>query len=415
MNDILPQECGAWQWLEARLRQQLAAHSYQEIRCPVLEQTALFKRSIGDITDIVEKEMYTFEDRNGDSLSLRPEGTAQIVRAVLEHNLSYGHTPRLWSIGPMFRHERPQKGRYRQFYQCSVEAFGLSGPDIDAEQILLSWSILKACGLENDVELNINSLGTAEARVAYRAILVEYLSDHLCSLDEDSHRRLSTNPMRILDSKNPDMQGIIENAPKLNNHLDTESAEHFEQLLSILEAAGCSARLNSRLVRGLDYYSRTVFEWITDELGTQGTVAGGGRYDDLLTQLGSKQPCPAVGFSIGMERLLLLIEKKGLTMPSATDVYVATMGEKATQGVHAIVQQWREQAPELKICLHCGGGSLKSQLKKADKSGARVALILGEDEMTAGSVMMKTLREGGGQETLQQTAVMAAIKALWRK
>ena len=405
MNDILPEQTPYWHYLERVWREILPAYGYREIRLPILEKTELFKRSIGEVTDIVEKEMYTFTDRNGDSLTLRPEGTAGCVRAGIEHGLLYNQIQRLWYQGPMFRHERPQKGRYRQFHQLGVEAFGMAGPDIDAELILISARLLDRIGLADSTVLQINSLGSSESRASYRELLVDYFSDHLEQLDEDSRRRLHSNPLRILDSKNPRMQRLVEQAPRLSEHLDSESREHFQRLLACLDDAGVSYQVNPRLVRGLDYYSKTVFEWVTDQLGAQGTVCAGGRFDSLVSQLGGK-PTPAVGFAVGMERLVALLKDAGKQVDTAApQVYMVVMGEAAERQGMRMAEQLRKALPKLRLQLNCGGGSFKSQLKRADKSGAEVALILGENELTQNCILVKPLRSGREQLTLEQEQV----------
>ncbi|MFC3291098.1 histidine--tRNA ligase [Modicisalibacter luteus] len=414
MNDLLPEQSPLWQYFEHQVETLMQRYGYREIRTPILEQTALFARSIGEVTDIVEKEMYTFEDRNGDSLTLRPEGTAACVRAAMEHGLLHNQTQRLWYQGPMFRHERPQKGRYRQFHQVGVEAFGMEGPDIDAEVILLSARLWKQLGLYEHVTLELNSLGSLEARQAYRDKLVAYFEQHRDVLDEDSQRRLSSNPLRILDSKNPDMAEMLAGAPQLLDHLDTESRVHFEQLTARLDAAGIEYRINPRLVRGLDYYSRTVFEWTTTALGSQGTVCAGGRYDGLVEQLGGK-PAPAVGFAMGIERLILLLETLDLVPADSQrgpDAYLLAMGERAEREALLLGETLRDALPTLSLQLHCGGGGFKSQIKKADKSGARVALILGEDEVEQGTVGVKFLREEREQASLSRDDVAEALSAL---
>ena len=401
MNDILPAETPRWQAVEAVFRRLMAAYGYGEIRLPIVEKTDLFKRSIGEVTDIVEKEMYTFEDRNGDSLTLRPEGTAGCVRAGIQHGLLHNQVQRLWYAGPMFRHERPQKGRYRQFHQFGVEVFGLPGPDIDAELILMTARLWRELGMAGEVHLEINSLGSSEARRAYRDRLVAYLEAHEADLDEDSRRRLHTNPLRVLDSKNPAMQDLIEAAPKLMDHLDTESREHFESLCARLDAAGIAYRVNPRLVRGLDYYTRTVFEWVTDRLGAQGTVCAGGRYDGLVEQLGGR-PTPAVGFALGLERLVALFEERELPDTTTPHAYLLLAGEAAEQAGPLLAEKLRDALPQLRLLVHAGGGSFKSQMKKADRSGARLALILGEDEMVAGNIAIKDLRGTGEQQHVKQ-------------
>ncbi len=401
MNDILPAETPRWQSVEAVFRRLMAAYGYGEIRLPIVEKTELFKRSIGEVTDIVEKEMYTFEDRNGDSLTLRPEGTAGCVRAGIQHGLLYNQVQRLWYMGPMFRHERPQKGRYRQFHQLGVEVFGLPGPDIDAELIFMTARLWRELGMDHEVHLEINSLGSSEARRAYRDRLVAYLEAHEAELDEDSRRRLHTNPLRVLDSKNPAMQDLIEAAPKLMDHLDAESREHFEDLCARLDAAGIACRVNPRLVRGLDYYTRTVFEWVTDRLGAQGTVCAGGRYDGLVEQLGGR-PTPAVGFALGLERLVALLEARELPDTTTPHAYLLLAGEAAEQAGPLLAEKLRDALPQLRLLVHAGGGSFKSQFKKADRSGARLALILGEDEMVAGNIAIKDLRGSGEQQHVKQ-------------
>ena len=407
MNDVLPIQTPVWQYLEETVRKTLVAYGYQEIRMPILEQTNLFKRSIGEVTDIVEKEMYTFEDRNGDSLTLRPEGTASCVRAGEEHGLLYNQTQRLWYMGPMFRHERPQKGRYRQFHQIGVETFGMQGPDIDAEVIILTARLWQQLGLSTAVTLQINSLGTADARAAYKEQLVTYLKTRFDELDEDSQRRLETNPLRVLDSKSESTQVVLNDAPDFQDFIDDESLQHFSQLRALLEAAGVEYEVNPRLVRGLDYYGKTVFEWVTDELGAQGTVCAGGRYDGLVEQLGGK-PTPAVGFAMGIERLVLMLETLKLIPEQVNryvDVYLMAMGDEAVPAVFALAEQLRSDLPELRLLTHCGGGSFKSQMKKADKSGANFALIIGSDEMTAGEVTVKPMRGDGEQQRLSNAGL----------
>ncbi len=404
MNDILPVETPRWQFVEAVFRDLMATYGYTEIRLPSVEKTELFKRSIGEVTDIVEKEMYTFEDRNGDSLTLRPEGTAGCVRACIQNGLLHNQTQRLWYMGPMFRHERPQKGRYRQFHQLGVEVFGYPGPDIDAEHIAMTARFWHKLGMTDEVRLEINSLGSAEARHAYRQILVEYLQQHHDQLDEDSLRRLDTNPLRILDSKNPTMQAMIEAAPKLMDHLDEESRAHFEALCRLLEAMGIEYQINPRLVRGLDYYSKTVFEWVTDRLGAQGTVCAGGRFDGLVEQLGAR-PAPAMGFALGLERLVALLEAKPLPDNFSPHAYFLLAGSEAELQGRVLAEQLRDALPTLRLVVNCGGGSFKSQMKRADKSGARLALILGEDEINKQQISVKNLR----QEEEQQVVTLSGL------
>ena len=411
MNDILPGETSRWQYLEDTLREVAHAYGYQEIRLPVLEKTELFKRSIGEVTDIVEKEMYTFDDRNGDSLTMRPEGTASCVRACMQHGLLHNQVQRLWYAGPMFRHERPQKGRYRQFHQIGIEAFGMAGPDIDAEIIFMSARMWQRLGLQGAV-LQINSLGTVAARADYRTALVDYLRAREDGLDEDSLRRLNSNPLRILDSKNPAMQGLIEAAPRLPDYLDDESREHFAQLCALLDAAGLEYEINPRLVRGLDYYSKTVFEWVTDQLGAQGTICAGGRYDGLVEYLGGK-PTPAFGFALGLERLLALLEAGDVEMPAQQPhVYLVLSGQAAVQRGIVFAEQLRDVVPGLQLQSNCGDGSFKSQFKRADKSGAQLALVMGDDEVAQGNVILKSLREDSGQTMLAQQDVAARLQAL---
>ncbi|PWW35760.1 histidyl-tRNA synthetase [Idiomarina loihiensis] len=414
MNDLLPEQSPAWQQVEAVIRRVAASYGYSEIRMPVLESTQLFKRSIGEVTDIVEKEMYTFDDRNGESVTLRPEGTASCVRAGNQHGLLYNQIQRLWYMGPMFRYERPQKGRYRQFHQFGIETFGLESADADAEVILLSARLWREFGLADQVELQLNSLGSNEARANYRDALKAYLSDYESELDEDSKRRLESNPLRILDSKDENTQKILQGAPSLSEYWDAESKEHFEQLTARLEAAGISYTLNERLVRGLDYYNRTVFEWVTTALGAQGTVCAGGRYDGLVEQLGGKAT-PAVGFAMGMERLVLLLQEQGkLTPRRVVDAYLMPLGEEAELNAPRIAEQLRNELPELRLVSHCGGGSMKKQMKKADKSGAQVALIIGADEIAQQQVTVKPLRTAEEQQTLGWQALIEFLQPLTR-
>lgn len=411
MNDLLPSDSPRWQFFETKVRQLMHRYGFDEIRTPIVEQTALFARSIGEVTDIVEKEMYTFDDRNGDSLTLRPEGTASCVRAAMEHGLLYNQTQRLWYQGPMFRHERPQKGRYRQFHQVGVETYGFEGPDIDAEVILLSARLWKELGLFEHVTLELNSLGSSEARAAYRDKLVAYFEQHREILDEDSQRRLITNPLRILDSKNPAMADMLNGAPQLMDHLDDASREHFEQLKAMLDAAGIPFVINPRLVRGLDYYCRTVFEWTTSALGSQGTVCAGGRYDGMVEQLGGK-PTPAVGFAMGIERLILLLETLNLVPDEALggcDVYLLPMDDNATIAALTLAEQLRSELPDLRLQLHCGGGSFKSRMKKADKSAAPIAILLGEDELAEHAATLKFLRDDREQQRVSQAALSATL------
>jgi len=414
MHDLLPDQSPRWQFLERCVRDVLSRYGYQEIRMPIVESTDLFKRSIGEVTDIVEKEMYTFDDRNGDSLTLRPEGTAGCVRAALEHGLLHNQTQRLWYQGPMFRHERPQKGRYRQFHQIGVESYGMPGPDIDAELILMTARLWKELGIDG-LELQINTLGSSEERAVYRDELVTYFSAHHDQLDEDSRRRLDSNPLRILDTKNPDMAELVAGAPTLEAYLGEESKNHFQTICSVLDEAGVGYVINPRLVRGLDYYSRTVFEWVTDLLGAQGTVCAGGRYDGLVTQLGGRAT-PAVGFAMGVERLVAVLEELDrVQLPARADAYLVLVGESAQHAGLSLAEQLRDSLPGLRLISHCGGGSFKSQFKKADKSGALLALIVGEDELAAGSVGVKYLREDLEQDTVKLNQLADFLAAYLKK
>ncbi|GAA6131062.1 histidine--tRNA ligase [Halopseudomonas sabulinigri] len=403
MNDILPADSALWQYFERTVADLLTGYGYQQIRLPIVEPTELFKRSIGEVTDIVEKEMYTFDDRNGDSLTLRPEGTAGCVRAMLQHGLlGSGVGQKVWYTGPMFRHERPQKGRYRQFHQVGVETFNLTGPDIDAELIALSWRLWQRLGISDAVKLELNSLGTSADRARYRDDLVTYLKARFEQLDEDSQRRLASNPLRILDSKNETTQALLVDAPKLADYLNDEARAHFTELRALLDAIGIPYQINPRLVRGLDYYGLTVFEWVTDQLGAQGTVCAGGRYDGLVEQLGGKA-APAVGFAMGIERLLLLIETLGKVpaeLARQVDVYLVTLGEAAVTAGLRLAEQLRDRLPGLRLVVHAGGGSFKSQFKKADKSGALYALVLGENEVAEQQIGLKPLRTEEEQENL---------------
>ncbi len=410
MNDILPDETPKWQFVEKQFRKLMAAYGYNEIRFPIVEKTELFKRSIGEVTDIVEKEMYTFEDRNGDSLTLRPEGTAACVRACMQHGLLHNQTQRLWYLGPMFRHERPQKGRYRQFFQLGVEAFGFSGPDVDAEMIMMTARLWKQLGIADSVTLELNSLGSSESRQAYREILLAYLNEHREQLDADSLRRMESNPLRILDSKNPEMQALIEAAPKLNAHLDEASREHFVKLCALLDTAGIQYKVNSRLVRGLDYYSKTVFEWVTDKLGAQGTVCAGGRFDGLVQQLGGRATT-AMGFAMGMERLVSLLDENKFAKQGGRPLaYFLALGDIAELRATVLAEQCRDELPESGLLLNCGAGSMKSQMKKADKSGARFALILGEDELEKNEITIKDLSGEQDQQIIAQAVLTKFLK-----
>jgi histidyl-tRNA synthetase len=418
MNDILPEQTPVWQHLEGTVQRVLHAYGYRELRFPVLEQTQLFKRSIGEVTDIVEKEMYSFDDRNGDSVSLRPEGTAGCVRAADEHGLLYNQQQRLWYKGPMFRYERPQKGRYRQFHQIGVEAFGMSGPDIDAEVVLLSARLWRALGLSSHVRLELNNIGTSENRRDYGQALVAYLHQHEAELDADSRRRLQSNPLRILDSKVPSTQDLLADAPVLADYVSPETRAHFDRLLGLLRSAGIAFEINPRLVRGLDYYNNMVFEWITEALGAQGTVCAGGRYDGLVAQLGGRAT-PAVGFAMGLERLVLLLQEAG-SLPAHTaqiiDIYVA-VGEGMEAEALALTEALREQLPDLRLLLNCGGGKLSSQLKRAYGSGATAALVLeAEEQETPGLstvIKLRLLKEDAPVQLLAMDELVESLNGLF--
>ncbi len=411
MNDCLPTQSPLWQKVEGTVKQVISAYGYNEIRMPIVESTHLFKRAIGEVTDVVEKEMYTFEDRNGDSLTLRPEGTAGCVRAGIQNGLLYNQEQRLWYIGPMFRHERPQKGRYRQFHQVGVEVFGLNGPDIDAELIMMTARLWRELGIHEHVRLELNSIGSLEARAEYRKALIAFLEQHLDVLDEDAKRRMYTNPLRVLDTKNAAIQEILVDAPKLSEYLDPESKEHFDGLCELLDAAGIKYQVNERLVRGLDYYNRTVFEWITESLGAQGTVCGGGRYDGLVEQLGGKAT-PSVGFAMGLERLVLLMEAlEQDEVRRSVDVYVVTAGEGTLAAGMTLAEKLRTEVSGLRVMTHFGGGNFKKQFKRADNVGAAVALVLGENEIAKNTVVVKDLH-GGEQTTMAQDEVAAKLAAL---
>ncbi len=401
MNDCLPSETGIWQMVEAVLRRVASNYGFAEIRMPIVESTALFKRSIGEVTDIVEKEMYTFDDRNGDSLTLRPEGTASCVRAGNQHGLLYNQEQRLWYMGPMFRHERPQKGRYRQFHQFGLEAFGIATPDIDAEIIMLTSRLWRELGINEFVTLELNSLGSNEERGQYRDALVEFLTEKEHLLDEDSKRRMHTNPLRVLDSKNPEVQAALVGAPKLADYFGEESSAHFASVCQRLDAAGINYVINDRLVRGLDYYNRTVFEWVTSSLGAQGTICAGGRYDGLVAQLGGKST-PGFGFALGIERLVLMLTslEKANNIRAQVDAYVIMLGNDVEITANGLAEQWRDQVPDIRLQCHCGGGNMKKQMKRADKSGAQIALILGEDEVAQQTVTVKYLRGQHEQQSL---------------
>ncbi|WP_273827762.1 histidine--tRNA ligase [Providencia rettgeri] len=413
MNDYLPADTRVWQKIEATLKNILQGYGFSEIRTPIVEQTPLFRRAIGEVTDVVEKEMYTFNDRNEESLTLRPENTAGCVRAGIEHGLLYNQEQRLWYLGPMFRYERPQKGRYRQFHQLGAEVFGLAGPDIDAEVILMTARWWKALGISEHVTLELNSIGSLEARANYREALVAFLEQHKDKLDEDCKRRMYTNPLRVLDSKNQDVQTLLNDAPELFDYLDVESREHFDGLCKLLDNAGVKYRVNQRLVRGLDYYNRTVFEWVTTALGSQGTVCAGGRYDGLVEQLGGRGT-PAVGFAMGMERMVLLVQEVNPEFTADTsvaDVYLASFGDNSQQAALLVAEKVRDKLPTLRLMTNHGGGNFKKQLARADKQGAKIALILGEDEINNSQVTLKDLRTGE-QETISQQLMASRITEL---
>ena len=413
MNDCLPSETNIWQMVETVLRRVASNYGFAEIRMPIVESTALFKRGIGEVTDIVEKEMYTFDDLNGDSLTLRPEGTASCVRAGNQHGLLYNQEQRLWYMGPMFRHERPQKGRYRQFHQFGLEAFGVATPDIDAEIILLTARLWKELGINEHVTLELNSLGSNEERASHREALIAYLVEREALLDDDAKRRMYTNPLRVLDSKNPEVQAALAEAPKLSEYFGEESQSHFDSLRRRLDAAGVNYIVNDRLVRGLDYYNRTVFEWVTSSLGAQGTICAGGRYDGLVEQLGGKAT-PAFGFALGIERLVLMLTEldKINNLRPQVDAYVVILGDSAQIEANKLAEMWRDQVPEIRLQCHCGGGNMKKQLKRADKSGAKVALIMGDDEISQETVMIKYLRGQKAQENVEFSEVSSLLLGL---
>jgi histidyl-tRNA synthetase len=413
MNDCLPAQTGIWQMVETVLRRVASNYGFAEIRMPIVESTALFKRSIGEVTDIVEKEMYTFEDRNGDSLTLRPEGTASCVRAGNQHGLLYNQEQRLWYMGPMFRHERPQKGRYRQFHQFGLEAFGIATPDIDAEIIMLTARLWRELSINEFVTLELNSLGSNEERGNYRDALVVFLTEKEHLLDEDSKRRMHTNPLRVLDSKNPKVQAALVGAPKLADYFAEESRIHFASVCQRLDAAGIKYVINERLVRGLDYYNRTVFEWVTTSLGAQGTICAGGRYDGLVEQLGGKST-PGFGFALGIERLVLMMTslEKANNIRAQVDAYVIMLGDDVEITANGLAEQWRDQVPDIRLQCHCGGGNMKKQMKRADKSGAQIALILGEDEIAQQTVTVKYLRGQQEQQSLPLEQVTSLLTNL---
>jgi histidyl-tRNA synthetase len=414
MNDILPAQTPLWQFFEAQVKSVFDQYGYQEIRMPIAEKTDLFCRSIGEATDVVEKEMYTFADRNGDNMTLRPEGTASCVRAAQEHGLTYNQVQRLWYHGPMFRYERPQKGRQRQFHQFGAEVYGLNGPDVDAELIIMTARLWRQLGLQDAVTLQLNTLGSAAARAAYRTDLVAFLQLNMESLDADSQRRVTTNPLRVLDSKDANTQALLDGAPDFYGYLDDESRVHFQRLRELLDAAGISYEVNPRLVRGLDYYCKTVFEWVTDKLGAQGTVCGGGRYDGMIEQLGGK-PTPAVGWAMGVERMILLLQEmqqEPAGLGQQADVYLAHMGDAATVRTMQLAEQLRTEISGLRLLWHCGGGSLKNQMKKADRCGAKLVLIMGEDELAQGQIQIKPLQGQGEQQSISLDQVSAYVAEL---
>ena len=411
MNDYLPTETPLWQWVENKVRSVLSAYGYAEIRMPIVESTPLFARAIGEVTDVVEKEMFTFDDRDEESLTLRPEGTAGCVRAGIEHGLLYNQEQRLWYMGPMFRYERPQKGRYRQFHQVGVEIFGIPNPEIDAELIALTARLWKDLGIFDHVTLQLNSIGSLEARKNYRQALVDFLQNHIDILDEDSKRRLTTNPLRILDSKDQRVQEVLNDAPKLHDYLDDDSREHFAQLCALLDSLGIQYEINQKLVRGLDYYNKTVFEWVTSALGAQGTVCGGGRYDGLVEQLGG-HATSGVGFAIGLERLVLLVQEVNtrITLPSAVDIYIVYQGEGTTVAAFNLAEKLRSELPHLRTLLHCSGGNFKKQFKRADKSGAKLALVIGEDEVKHQQVVVKNLLQHSEQAVVALSDIINHIQ-----
>ena len=414
MNDLLPSDSATWQQIEKIVKNVLNSYGYNEIRTPIVEDTALFKRAVGEVTDIVEKEMYTFNDRNDESLTLRPEITAGCVRAGIEHGLFYNQEQRLWYLGPAFRYEKPQKGRYRQFHQFGVEVFGLEGPNIDAELILLTARFWKALGIEKHTTLELNSIGSVEARGNYRNALVSFLEQHKDKLDEDCLRRMYTNPLRVLDSKNPVVQELLNQAPKLFDYLDEESKNHFDGLCHLLDKAGIKYNINQRLVRGLDYYNRTVFEWVTTSLGAQGTVCGGGRYDGLVSQLGG-QPTPAVGFAMGVERLVLLVQavNPSLNRDSSIDIYMISSGNEQTiSAAQIMAETLRDGLPDRRIVTNYGSSNFKKQFAKADKLGAKIAVIIGENEIANQSVTIKNLQTGEQVEVAQKEIVQTCLAIL---
>ena len=411
MNDCSPTESPLWQWIEGQVRQILSSYGYSEVRMPIVESTPLFARAIGEVTDVVSKEMYTFWD-NDEQLTLRPEGTAGCVRAAIEHGWIYNNEQRLWYMGPMFRHERPQKGRYRQFHQAGVEVFGIATPEIDAELIILTARLWKALGIDQHVSLQLNSIGSLEARANYRSALVAFLENHQDLMSEEEKERLVKNPLRILDTKNQALQDVLDGAPKLLDYLDDESREHFAQLCGLLDAVGIQYEINPKLVRGLDYYNKTVFEWVTSALGAQGTVCGGGRYDGLVEQLGG-HATSGVGFAMGLERLVLLVQEvnKSIPVKSAVDIYVVYQGEGTTLAAFQLAEKLRSELPHLSTMLHCSGGNFKKQFRRADKSGATLALVLGESEVQNNQVVLKHLLGAAEQQTIDVANLIEHVKA----
>ena len=411
MNDCSPTESPLWQWIEGQIRQILSSYGYSEVRMPIVESTPLFARAIGEVTDVVSKEMYTFWD-NDEQLTLRPEGTAGCVRAAIEHGWIYNNEQRLWYMGPMFRHERPQKGRYRQFHQAGVEVFGIATPEIDAELIILTARLWKALGIDKHVSLQLNSIGSLEARANYRSALVAFLENHQDLMSEEEKERLVKNPLRILDTKNQALQDVLDGAPKLLDYLDDESREHFAQLCGLLDAVGIQYEINPKLVRGLDYYNKTVFEWVTSALGAQGTVCGGGRYDGLVEQLGG-HATSGVGFAMGLERLVLLVQEvnKSIPVKRAVDIYVVYQGEGTTLAAFQLAEKLRSELPHLSTMLHCSGGNFKKQFKRADKSGATLALVLGESEVQNNQVVVKHLLGAAEQQTIDVANLIEHVKA----
>ena len=411
MNDCSPTESPLWQWIEGQVRQILSSYGYSEVRMPIVESTPLFARAIGEVTDVVSKEMYTFWD-NDEQLTLRPEGTAGCVRAAIEHGWIYNNEQRLWYMGPMFRHERPQKGRYRQFHQAGVEVFGIATPEIDAELIILTARLWKALGIDQHVSLQLNSIGSLEARANYRSALVAFLENHQNLMSEEEKERLVKNPLRILDTKNQALQDVLDGAPKLLDYLDDESREHFAQLCGLLDAVGIQYEINPKLVRGLDYYNKTVFEWVTSALGAQGTVCGGGRYDGLVEQLGG-HATSGIGFAMGLERLVLLVQEvnKSIPVKSAVDIYVVYQGEGTTLAAFQLAEKLRSELPHLSTMLHCSGGNFKKQFKRADKSGATLALVLGESEVQNNQVVVKHLLGEAEQQTIDVANLIEHVKA----